>query len=88
MRRFRLLLLALLFILSTSASAIAPLHQCCQQQDCGIAHCVDMGCVAALPDFAFDRPATSAPARRAEVHAIRSALAPLDRFEEVWTPPD
>lgn len=46
MRIIRFLLLAL-FILSSSAQAVASVHGCCPAADCGMVQCLDIGCAPA-----------------------------------------
>lgn len=88
MHRFRLLLLALFFALSASASAVASVHSCCAKPDCDIAHCIDMGCAAALPVFAVDTTMMPRPVAAGENHVGAQPPRPPDLYEEVWTPPD
>jgi hypothetical protein len=88
MRRLRLLLLALLFVLSTIASAAASVHTCCATPDCDIAHCIDMGCAPSLPVFAADMPKAAAVADAVQSYFVRPILRPRNPLEEVWIPPD
>lgn len=88
MRTFRLLLLALVFVLSTTASAVASVHKCCPDAACDIVHCIAMECAPALPAFAFNKPPALPAVRADQAPAVRPALPPPDRYEEVWTPPD
>jgi len=87
MRIFRFLLLAL-FILSSSAQAVASVHGCCPAADCGMAQCMDMGCAPALPAVAFNRPAAALAMSVAPVYVAHVATRSSDPFEEIWTPPD
>ncbi|MYM69850.1 hypothetical protein GTP45_23820 [Pseudoduganella sp. FT55W] len=87
MRIVRFLLLAL-FILSSSAQAMASVHQCCPAADCGIVQCLDMGCAPSVPAVAFNRPAAAQPVAVAPVYAVYVTTRESDPYEEVWTPPD
>jgi hypothetical protein len=88
MRKFWLILLALFFVLSTSASAAASVHKCCAMPECDITQCIDMGCAPALPAFAFDTQATGLPLLLSEVPAAPAEPSPPRLYQEVWTPPD
>lgn len=88
MHPFRLLLLAFFFLLSTSAEAVASVHQCCPDLQCDIVHCLEMGCAPALPAVAFNQPATPVALRAAELYGDHVTRCQPDLYEEVWTPPD
>lgn len=88
MRQLRLLFLALLFILSTSASAAASVHSCCPDQVCDLAQCIDIGCAAALPGMAFDTPMALAPISPRAMYEAPPGPRPPRLVDEIWTPPD
>jgi len=87
MRTFRFLLLVL-FILGSSAQAMAPVHKCCPSAACDLAQCIDMGCAPPAPAVAFNRPAAALPLAAAPACAVPVHNLVSDPYEEVWTPPD
>ncbi|WP_343728324.1 hypothetical protein [Duganella sp.] len=87
MRRLRLLLL-LIFVLSSSAQAMASVHKCCPSAACGMAQCVDLGCAPVVPAMAFNRPAAARLMPAAQAYTMYLAMPDTDPYEEVWTPPD
>ncbi|MTV40428.1 hypothetical protein [Duganella radicis] len=88
MRRLRFLFLLLVFVLSSSAQAMASMHKCCPSAACDISQCIDMGCAPPAPAMAFNRQAAVLPLGAAPVYALPVTTRLSDPYEEVWTPPD
>jgi hypothetical protein len=79
---------ALLFVLSTAASAAASVQRCCPDQDCGLGLCIAIGCAPALPIIAFDTPTPLAAPRATADYAPLPVAQPPSLVEDIWTPPD
>lgn len=87
MRFFWTLLLTFAMTVSAYAS-VAQIRTCCPDEDCGIAQCVDMGCLPAAHPM-LPQPTLAMPERtlvRVVPEELKMHLP--TRFEEVWTPPD
>lgn len=89
MRTFRLLVIALVFLLHSAAGMAASVRICCLDAHCPVAECVAMGCIAdPLP------PAAVGAALQTAVSIMRETTMPDDPargacpVEEIWTPPD
>ncbi|MYM22199.1 hypothetical protein GTP46_06040 [Duganella sp. FT135W] len=89
MHKIRILLLALLFLCASFASATSALHTCCPLKECNVAQCIDMGCAPVAPTIAPGAAVAAfvmvPPARE---HAAHLSPFLADRYEKVWTPPD
>lgn len=89
MRTFRLLLIALVFLLHSGAGMASSVRICCMDAHCPVADCVAMGCIAtpSPPAAVAATPQTRVSPIREPV--INTELARLpSRVEDIWTPPD
>lgn len=89
MRTFRLLLIALVFLLHSAAGMAASVRTCCMDAHCPVADCMAMGCIAdPLP------PAAIGASPQHRVAPMRAPALPAEpawfesRVEDIWTPPD
>lgn len=89
MRYIRLLLIALVFVLHSTAVMASSVKICCLDAHCPVAECVTMGCIAdPLPPAAVAvTQQVSAPSMRAPVMPSES-VHPGSHVEDIWTPPD
>lgn len=89
MRHFRLLLIALVFVLHSAAVMASSVKICCMDAHCPVAECVTMGCLAdPLPPAAVPvTQHTSASSMRTQVMPLSSAHL-ASHVEDIWTPPD
>ncbi len=87
MRFILTLLLTFAMMVSAYASA-GQVRICCPDEDCGIAQCVDMGCLPTatpmIPQVAAAMPQWNT---LREVPEELQMYLP-NRYKEVWTPPD
>lgn len=88
MRPFRLLFLALMFLLHTTFVSAASVHTCCMDIDCPVVQCVSMGCAVSAAPAAVDRIAV--PVFVAANMAFPAFSQPVlpEPAEEIWCPPD
>ncbi|WEF31949.1 hypothetical protein [Pseudoduganella chitinolytica] len=88
MRTLRFLLIALFFLLGSTAALAASYDTCCPQDECTAERCAAMGCLSAAPALAVD---TSHAVAVAPATAAASAPLPCAGplvVRDVWTPPD
>lgn len=89
MHKIRILLLTLLFLCASFASATSPLRTCCPLKECTVVQCVDMGCALVAPAIAPGATvSTFGIVSRAHEQAPHVPPFLSDRYDEVWTPPD
>jgi len=89
MRPILKLLLALFFLLHTALVPAAGMHSCCQDRDCPITQCADMGCAPAQQPLAPMAALPAPPPPGASSAVIGRAVVALPPpVDEIWTPPD
>ena len=89
MHKIRILLLALFFLLGSSAYAMAPVHTCCPVKQCSVAQCLDMCCAPApMQPAAMGRTVIESTTPTFRDYIAHVPAYQPDRYEEVWTPPD
>jgi hypothetical protein len=88
MRTFRNLLIALLFLLGSTAALATSYGSCCHRDDCTVVQCAAAGCLSAAPLLAVDTPRSLllVPSSGAVAGPVQS-MGPLV-YRDIWTPPD
>ncbi|GAB2857017.1 hypothetical protein GCM10027277_26780 [Pseudoduganella ginsengisoli] len=90
MRLFKCFLLIAVFVLHSVAGAAASVHTCCGggMDDCTVAQCAAMGCLAQQPPLLTAPPLPVLPVvKQPAPQGMIDTPSPAP-VQEIWCPPD